>query len=189
MTYLFDLPFETDAFSSGQISSKLWLCEEVEKLFDRIDQIWIYGGWYGTTSFLLKSRNNIQINKIRSWDIDPDCERKADMLNENWVWQEWAFKAYTGDCNELQPAVSCPDMIINTSTEHFDKLDWWHNIPKGMIVVLQGNNMLHEDHCVDFDCLDTFKKTFPLSETYFAGQLDFKYDTGGFSRYMVIGKK
>jgi hypothetical protein len=111
------------------------------------------------------------------------------MLNENWVWQEWAFKAYTGDCNELQPAVSCPDMIINTSTEHFDKLDWWHNIPEGMIVVLQGNNMIHDDHCVDFDCLDKFKETFPLSETYYSGQLDFKYETGGFSRYMVIGKK
>ena len=28
-----------DAFSSGQISSKIWLCEELEKLFDRIDHM------------------------------------------------------------------------------------------------------------------------------------------------------
>lgn len=178
-----------DAFSSGQITSKLWLCEELENLFDRIDRIWIYGGWYGTTAFLLKSRNNISIDKIRSWDLDPSCEKIADTINENWVWQEWAFKAYTGDCNELQPALGCPDLIINTSTEHFDRMDWWERIPKGMIVALQGNNMPHEDHCVYSDTLDTFVKTYPLSNLMFSGQKDFKYETWGFSRFMVIGKK
>lgn len=180
---------DSDAFSSGQITSKLWLCEEVEKLFDRIDQIWIYAGWYGMTSFLLKSRNNIKIGKIRSWDIDPSCERIADSLNENWVWQEWAFKAYTGDCNQMKPAIGCPDMIINTSTEHFESMEWWDNIPKGMVVVLQGNNMPHEDHCIYSDSLKTFIETYPMSELLFSGQKDFKYEAWGFSRFMVIGKK
>ena len=188
MGYLMD-QIESDAFSSGQISSKLWLCEELEKLYDRIDQIWIYGGWYGTTAFLLKARNNIKIDKIRSWDIDPSCERIADTINENWVWQEWAFKAYTKDCNEIQPALGCPDLIINTSTEHFNTSEWWDRIPKGMPVVLQGNNMPHEDHHVYSESLATFSKTYPLSTTLFAGQKDFKYETWGFSRFMLIGKK
>lgn len=179
-----------DAFSSGQISSKIWLCEELEKLFDRIDHIWIYGGWYGLAAFLLKSRNNIEIGKIRSWDIDPSCERIADTINENWVWQDWAFKAYTGDCNKiLQPALGLPDLIINTSTEHFNSIEWWEKIPKGVIVALQGNNMLHDDHYVHSDSLNTFLKTYPVSEIYFSGQKDFKYDTWGFSRFMLIGKK
>jgi len=180
---------EADAFSSGQITSKLWLCEELEKIFDRIDQIWIYGGWYGTTAFLLRTRNNIKIGKIRSWDVDPECERIADMINENWVWQEWAFKAYTHDCNEIEPAIGCPDLIINTSTEHFNSREWWDNIPEGMTVVLQGNNMHHEDHCVYTGDLDEFIKLYPLSETYYKGQKDFKYETWGFSRFMLIGKK
>ena len=78
-----------DAFSSGQIGSKLWLCEELEKLFDTIDSIWIYGGWYAVTAFLLNSRNNIKIEYIRSYDVDPACAEVADMINENWVYQNW----------------------------------------------------------------------------------------------------
>lgn len=180
---------DADAFSSGQITSKLWLCEELETLFDQIDQIWIYGGWYGMTSFLLKSRNNIKIKKIQSWDLDPACEKIADSINENWVWQEWAFKAYTGNCNNLHPALGCPDVIINTSTEHFDSLTWWNNIPTGMTVVLQGNNMPHDDHVVHTETLEEFANLYPLATTHFRGQKDFKYETWGFSRFMLIGVK
>jgi len=180
---------DKDAFSSGQIGSKLWLCEELEKLFDRIDQIWIYGGWYGLVSFLIKSRNNIAIEKIQSWDIDPGCESVADMINENWVWQDWAFKSHTGDCNKLKPSLGNPDLIINTSTEHFDSLAWWKNIPKGMTVALQGNNMLHNDHHIHSQDLRDFMNLYPLTDLLFAGQKDFNYKTWGFSRYMVIGIK
>lgn len=180
---------DSDAFSSGQIGSKVWLCEELEKLFDRIDQIWIYGGWYGMTAFLLKSRNNIKIGKIQSWDIDPACEPLADTINENWVWQEWAFKAYTGDCNQLRPSTGSPDLIINTSTEHFDDLEWWHRIPKGTIVALQGNDMPHKDHHVHSSSLEQFSKSYPLTEIYFSGQKDFDYTSWKFSRFMLIGKK
>ena len=58
-----------DAFSSGQIGSKLWLCEQAEKYFETIDSIWIYGGWYGLTAFLLRARNKINIGNIRSFDL------------------------------------------------------------------------------------------------------------------------
>ena len=178
-----------DAFSSGQIGSKIWLCEELERLFDRVDHIWIYGGWHGITAFLLKSRGNIEVDKIKSWDIDPECERIADVINENWVWQDWAFKAYTGDCNELQPAPGLPDLIINTSTEHFESRQWWDRIPRGTMVALQGNDMPHDDHHVHSSSLTDFARSFPLSITYFVGQKDFDYTTWKFSRFMVIGKK
>ena len=183
------MEIDKDAFSSGQIGSKIWLCEELEKLYDRIDQVWIYGGWYGMTAFLLKTRANIKIGKIRSYDIDPSCELVADMLNENWVWQDWAFKAQTGDCNQIQPSLGSPDIIINTSTEHFESLDWWHKIPKGMAVVLQGNNMPHKDHYNHSASLTAFANTFSLSAVLFAGQKDFHYDTWNFSRFMLIGIK
>jgi hypothetical protein len=178
-----------DAFSSGQVGSKLWMCEELEKLYDRIDEIWIYGGWYAVSALLLRARNNIKINRISSWDIDPSCEPIADRINENWVWQEWAFKAYTGDCNDLEPSIGCPDLIINTSTEHFESLDWWHKIPKGMHVVLQGNDMPHDDHVVHSKDLDNFVELYPMSRLDFAGKKDFKYETWGFSRFMLIGVK
>ena len=176
-----------DAFSSGQLGSKLWLVETLEKYFDSIDSISIYGGWYAVTAFLLLTRNNIKINKIKSIDIDPDCETIADALNEFYVWQDWKFKAYTADCNKMlyEPV----DLVINTSTEHFESTAWFDNIPEGTCVALQGNNMIHDDHYSHFKSLAQFKKTYKLQEYLFVGEQEFTYPDWSFTRYMCIGTK
>jgi hypothetical protein len=178
-----------DAFSSGQIGSKLWLCEQLESLFKNIDSIWIYGGWYATTAFLLKSRSNIDISTIRSYDVDPECESVADMINENWVYQGWQFKAHTADCSTLNPVLGKPELIINTSTEHFDSMEWWHNIPKGTYVAIQGNNMKHDDHVVYSKSLDDFCHAYPTDTILYKGELEFIYPNWKFTRFMLIGIK
>lgn len=180
---------DKDAFSSGQVGSKIWLCEEIEKLFSSIDLVWVYGGWHGIAGFLLLSRNNVHIGKIKSFDLDPSCESIADMLNENWVIKDWQFKAVTEDCNNIKFEDSCPDLIINTSTEHFTSRDWWNNIPKGTVVALQGNNMPHDDHHVHTGSLDEFVAQYPLSELLYSGEREFVYPTWSFTRFMVIGHK
>jgi len=178
-----------NAFSSGQIGSKLWLCEELEALFDKIDTIWVYGGWYGLTGFLLLSRNNIEIGNIRSLDIDQHCEYVADMINENWVIDNWKFKAFTENCNEIEISDVKPDLIINTSTEHFARRSWWDNIPEGTTVALQGNNMAHEDHHIHTESLESFIEQFPLTTILYQGEKTFTYPDWSFTRFMVIGVK
>ena len=176
-----------DAFSSGQIGSKLWLCEELEKIINSVDTIWIYGGWYGLTGFLLSSRNNIQIKEIRSIDIDPACEEIADMINENWKWQQWKFKAVTMDCGKIFPTGI--DLIINTSTEHFENMNWYGNISRGTHVIFQGNNMNHDDHTSNINSLDEFVSQYDLTSIDFTGELEFVYPEWSFTRYMIIGTK
>jgi hypothetical protein len=183
------LNVDKDAFSSGQIASKIWLCEQLEKLFNDIDSVWIYGGWYGMTAFLLQSRGNISISSIRSYDLDPTCEAVADMINENWVYQKWKFKANTADCCSLKPKLNDPDLIINTSTEHFDNIEWWENIPKGAYVALQGNNMAHDDHVIHSASLADFCQTYPLDKILYKGELEFTYPDWNFTRFMQIGIK
>jgi hypothetical protein len=134
----------------------------------------------------LLSRGQYNVAKIRSYDIDPAAEAVADMVNENWVWQDWKFKAFTTDCSSV---ASDADLVINTSTEHFESRKWWDNIPAGTRVVLQGNNMPHEDHVYVTDTLEDFLFQFPLSETVYKGKLPFVYPTWKFERYMVIGIK
>ena len=178
-----------DAFSSGQIGSKIWLCEELEKIYEHIDLLAIYGGWYGILPFMLKVRNNIKIDKIVSLDSDPDCQPVADAINENWVWQDWQFKAFTEDCNKSFTSLRNPDFIINTSTEHFETMDWWDRIPQGTAVALQGNNMIHEDHHVYSSCLEDFMKTYPLKSVLYSGEKEFVYPDWCFTRFMIIGEK
>lgn len=180
----------SDAFSSGQIGSKLWLCEELEKLYSKIDYICIYGGWYGITAFLLNSRNIILIKKIRSIDINPECESVADMFNEFWKWQGWKFKAITDDCNLVyHKLTNTPDLIINTSTEHFDSDKWFQDLPKGTHVALQGSDMIHDEHVIKIKDLDQFKELFSLSEIMYEGERQFTYPTWKFKRFMQIGIK
>jgi len=136
---------------------------------------------------LLLSRGLFPVDRIRSFDKDPSCERVADTICENWVWKDWTFKAFTADCDELRP--NDVDLIINTSTEHFDNMNWFNKIPKGTRVVLQGNNMPHEDHIVHSETLADFIESYPLSEYVFAGEKEFVYPSWKFTRYMIIGVK
>ncbi len=183
-----------DSFSDGQIGSKLWLCEELENLGWSSHITHIYAGWYALTAFLLLNRKKFQVNYIRSFDIDPECQIVADIINSNWICQDWKFKAYTHDCNMILKNIMTPDtgkcdLIINTSTEHFKSMDWFHNIPAGTRVILQGNNMLHDDHYVYSETLNDFIKTYPLAEINYTGQKEFKYSNWGFTRYMIVGIK
>ena len=179
---------KTDAFTHGQIRSKLWLCAELEKLNWSSDLTWIYGGWYGLTAFLLRSRDKFKVNRIHSYDIDPSCKAIAEMINDNWVCQSELFRAHTLDCNLLLPTKS--DLIINTATEHFPSMDWWNNIPSGKRVILQGNNMVHEgEEVIISTSLDDFKQRYLLSGYEYTGEIEFNYNTWGFKRYMVIGIK
>jgi hypothetical protein len=174
-----------DAFSNGQIDSKLWLCEELERLGWSSDLTYIYAGWYGVTAFLLLSRGKFHVYKIRSLDIDPTCQPVADMINENWVFKEWKFKAFTQDCNNFEGQYG--DLVINTSTEHFDSMDWFTRLPKGTRVILQGNNMPHDDHVIYSNTLEDFVNTYPLSSVAYQGQKEFVYPDWKFTRYMMIG--
>jgi hypothetical protein len=178
----------SDAFSSGQVGSKLWLCEELERTGWTSNLTYIYGGWYGITAFLLLSRGKFDVGQIQSFDIDPSCEAVADMINENWVWQAWKFKAFTLDCNEHVRGYNA-DLIINTSTEHFDSMDWFDSIKPGTRIVLQGNNMPHDDHVVHITTLEEFKTQYPLSNFIYEGTKEFVYPDWKFTRFMVIGIK
>ena len=175
-----------DSFSHGQIVSKIWLCEELENLQWSSNTTHIYGGWYAMTAFLLFSRGKFKVNYIESFDLDPECESVARMINDRWVIEK-KFQAYTRDCS--QPIEGNRDLVINTATEHFPSLDWFNNIPGGTRVALQGNNMLHDDHFVHSESLSSFIKTYPLSKIDYLGTKDFDYVEWGFTRYMIIGVK
>lgn len=179
--------FNNDAFSNGQIDSKLWLCQELEKLGWDSSLTHIYGGWYGVLAFLLLSRQQFSVARIESYDLDPACESVADMINNNWVIKNWQFKAHTADCDFVDKTQA--DLIINTSSEHFDSMLWFNSIPEGKRVIIQGNNMPHDDHVVYSNSLESFVETYPLSTLLYSGKLNFQYPDWAFTRYMIIGVK
>lgn len=187
---------DLDSFSSSQIQSKLWLVQKLEFVLNENcptdssngHRIWILAGWYGITNLLIRSRNQLPVKEVRSFDIDPTCEKIADDINNLWVWRAWEFKAHTADINKLEYAPK-PDIVINSSVEHMTSDEWWDRIPMGTYVCLQSSNMDHEDHVNKFDNAHEMLRKYPLSEPMYEGVKRFQYDDWGFYRSMIIGIK
>ncbi len=181
-----------DAFSSGQILSKLWLAEELEKVIatEAIPEpltVAALGGWYGMMNFILCIRDRIKIDKFVSIDQDLDACDAADQLNEPWVWQQWRFKSQCADAN--QEDLSGYNLVINTSTEHFENHTWFNNIASGTIVAIQSNDMQHDDHCCNHHSLEDVILQFPVSRVCYSGLKKFIYPDWEFTRFMIIGIK
>lgn len=182
--------FDPTAFMSGQIISKLWLCEELEPIlrdrFDRDVDAWLLGGWYGMTSFLLQSRA-APVGHVTSFDIDGAATIGAMIYNEAFVHLR-TFDAITQDVLTLDYS-SSPDLIINTSTEHMADRSWFDLIPAGKMVVIQTNDMPHDDHVFAHESVEQLVEEFPLTTNIFTGDLPFHYDDWSFKRFMLIGIK
>ena len=192
-----------DALSEGQIKSKQWLMNELEVLDLPMGTVVVCAGWYGTLSYLLLEDSKLDIERIVSVDIDPSCEPIAEKLNLEYVVDGWRFKAVTKDImhidyksdklemwakgkNEFIPVTIVPDTIINTSCEHLDHFArWYKKIPKGKLVVLQGNDLEIPEHVNRFRNLDDFESKTPMSKVLFSGELQFDM----YTRFMRIGIK
>ena len=197
------IPFSRDAFSSGQVGSKLWLIQLLESLVPAHgrtgDQsVWILGGWEGVLGFMLLARegspNALLLQSVRSFDLDEPATARANVLCENWVWREWRFRAFTVDCNELDYDADAwgprPTIVINTSVEHFGQSnDWFAKIPPGTVVALQASDFAHDgaDHLIKD--AESLAQLYPLSTEWFRGSMGFEYSNWSFNRLMTIGVK
>jgi len=189
-----NLTLNKNAFSSSQVLSKIWMAENLESaVIDNCSitprKVLCLGGWYGLTNFILRTRDNINIGKFRSVDIDQEACDNADLVNKAWEYQEWQFKSICEDVNKFTYSLDEYDTVINTSSEHMENTQWFDNIPIGALVVIQSNNMPHEEHCHNHNSVDELAKEYPLKTTFYSGTKNFTYPDWSFDRYMIIGIK
>lgn len=188
-----------DAFSLGQLKSKLWL---IDNLPDNLGIVFICAGWYGTLASLMFDRARSKFEKIRSFDIDGSCAAVADTMNRTWVMDGWQFKASTLDILDIDyptehvtyradgsslELIEMPDTIINTSCEHIENFAvWYDKIPHGTTVILQSNNFSAlEEHVNCVDSIEEFATTAPMDTILYSGELDLP----NYRRFMLIGHK
>lgn len=175
-----------ESFWKGQVRSKIWLVEELEKTllkYHKERTIAIYGGWNGVLSSILFN-SKINIEHITSIDIDPMCEEIARTVNKRQEMQG-KFNAITAD---MVYHYENADVVINTSCEHItqEQYDKWLALqPDDAVFVLQSNNYFeHEEHVRCSIDLDDFTKISKI-QPYFRGILN----TPNYDRYMLIGRK
>lgn len=186
----------SESISPNQISSKLWLVQELKKTISNIPlNIEIVGGWFGWPLIGMLYKE-FDIEKIFMYDIDKNACRVAiqyrEIFNKNkddiWILNEnyWTRpeKRYV------------PNLVINCSSEHMKETFYkFNNYSKDCIFAIQSNNMFHiEDHvnCVESEeeLIDKHK----IREVLYSGSQniiewhDEKIEESKYKRFMVIGK-
>ena len=180
-----------DAFWYGQLISKGWLSNQLANhVSEKPVNIYIFGGWVGILANMLFQNERININKIRSIDIDPWCESIADTVNKNYEMNDWKFKAVTSDMSTYKYQTDLyPHIVINTSTEHVTQEvydEWYSKIPTDTLIVIQGNNLFScDEHIRCSNNLDEFKFQNRVTDEYWSGELS----TNVYTRYMSIWRK
>lgn len=193
-----------DAFSNGQLNSKLWLIDIVNTLGIPLGKVWTLCGWIGTLAYLMfMHKDQLSVVSVRSFDIDSTCHELADTMNRAYVVDSWKFKATTMDVNLLQyddftydtvkrdgtvqSVFESADTVINTSCDHMGASNqWWDNIPVGKLVVLQNNDFFeHDEHSNCCYTIEQFKDNYPMQQILFEGVLDCTI----YNRFMLIGYK
>ena len=199
-----NIEYDKDCFSRGQLQSKLWLIKELKKLNVNLGTVFICAGWYATLATML-FENKFNVDKIRSFDIDPKCVDVAEVFNKPWFVDKWNFKALTHDIHDInyeehtwqfwsnannrmsKPITDVPNTIINTSCEHIQNFnEWYGKIPLGKLVILQGNNYFEiAEHVNCSENIYEFSEKIPMTSVLYQGELTLpKY-----TRFMKIGIK
>ena len=202
--FINNIEIDNDCFSRGQLQSKLWLIDELQKLDVDLGTVFLCAGWYATLSTML-FESNIKLDKVRSFDIDETTVEIAETFNKQWFADGWKFKAIVDDINNIDynghtwhawsnsnnrmsnPITDIPDTIINTSCEHIENFaDWYAKIPDGKLVVLQSNNYYEiKEHVNCVKDIYEFKDMAPMSTLLYMGMKELpKY-----TRFMLIGYK
>lgn len=182
-----------DAWSDGQMRSKLWLCDLIEKDFANSGsplEIWIFGSWYGLLAQFLLIRGKLPLKQIRLFDIDSEAVRVSHKMLDTWIHgKKIEILHHQMDCTKIPTALweQKPDLVINTSSEHF-KNDSWFNFPKGIHFYAQSTNMDHPTHISRSSSLEDFKYQLGLaSKITHAEKMEFRYPGFEFDRYMISG--
>ena len=192
-----------DAFSRGQVLSKIWLVTELAKIQKDFKMIHVHAGWLGQIRLYL-DQVGINYNKMRIFDIDPIVMELSDKVFNNSQLKDWKVKSAYFDITDVSQIFrdgyaytptnnitekSLPDCVINTSCEHFDN-DWYYKLQirsEGWnnLVAIQTNNFHSiEDHINTVHSLDEMKMKYPMDEILYEGELELN----GYTRYMLIGK-
>jgi hypothetical protein len=197
-----------DAFSRGQVLSKIWMATELAKVKKDFDSVFLLAGWFGQAR-LFFDLADISYNQMRVIDIDPlackvsdqifnieqltDYKVKSvelDLTDMSWLYRtgaQYKVKNYTNNTSFDEKMI--PDLVINTSAEHFHE-DWYHKfvnrpLETDPIFVIQSNN-LHEvdDHINSIHSMSEMKKKFPMTRLLYEGVLQLT----GYKRFMLIGR-
>lgn len=181
------LDIDITSFSHGQITSKIWLCDQIETYLTPNTKVLILGAWYNVLGFMLLTRYK-QITKLTGIDINPDVKPIADKICDAWP---SIVNNITIDSDKVD--MEDYDIIINCSPEHMTTNDWFNNIPNNKLVIIQSSDMTIQEEpwlvCNQNTSLVGLNNKYKCQTVLFSDTIKLPYSTSFYQRFMIIGKK
>lgn len=187
--------YPKDAFSLGQMASKIWLRNCLQVVPIQSNTQWaLLGCWIGSLVPLLY--DSFAIKRIYGFDIDPVAVSKSEIFNRKYVEDNWKYKGVVADVSMLDTCELefqtggelinfTPTVVINTSCEHMDT-SWFDTASNEQLIVMQTNNSPDFDGHINIcESIEDMQSKYPLSNTLFVGSLE----TPVYTRFMQIGYK
>ena len=173
------------SFTPDLVFSKLWLMRELAKISPDVSTMYILGSWYGNLALLLTRYPQIQVDHMINVETDPERldtgERILDQAGAGNV--EHMLK----DANNLDYRQLGPNgVVVNTSLNDIKGTDWFENIPKGTLVVMQARDQVENEQ---FAGPGDIEQKFPLDQVLYSGSLDLEDPETKYTRFMIIGVK
>jgi hypothetical protein len=180
-----------DAFSHGQILSKIWLCEQLESHLPNNTRAAILGSWYNVLAFMMLTRRSDLYQFILGIDIDLLATDIADRVCDAWrIGCDKKVSNITANSDGFDYTEF--NLVINCSVEHMNS-NWFNTIPDRTIVCIQSSNVIDQSFpwliSNPNPDMETLIKKYPLSQTLFSGEKEFNYGNWGYKRFMLIGVK
>jgi hypothetical protein len=173
------------SFTHDLTTSKVWLLQQVGKLVDHVDTVYILGSWYGNTSLYMILQPEFEYKKIINVEVDQGMlDQSAKMIkhiNGKNV-QHMLTNANKLDYRQLGDN----GLVINTSLTDMPGHQWFDNIPDSTLVALQARD---HDPNRQFHSTNDILKLYPLNEVLYKGSINLTDPETNYTRYMVIGKK
>lgn len=177
-----------DALSRNQIQSKFWLIEKMKEcgatgksqIKDNIldpQTFVVVGGWVGILPWIMELSKDFEPYKLIhppnliNIDIDPNVHLAADKLLAGVT--KFNYSGVARDIKKYNFTQHKNLIVIDTIVEHFrNHGKWVQSLPKGTLVVLQGNNMFDEpDHVNCHNSLEEFVEASGLNTIIWSGEL------------------
>lgn len=186
--------YPKDAFSLGQVVSKIWLMAVLQAHQPPVKQVAILGCWIGSLVPLL--HKHFAIQRTYGFDLDPEAVAQSEKFNRMLVEDNWKYKGVVADASQMDTSNMefqtggeliqvKPDWLINTSCEHMDT-NWFETADTDQLIIMQTNNSPdfagHINTCKD---MQQVEQKYPLSTVLFSGELV----TPVYTRFMQIGYK
>lgn len=190
------------SFSHGQVISKIWLCEELEKYCKHDDNIYILGGWHNVLGFMLSVRKPNFFKRIQNVDINNEVIEFSNSICDAWInvmHSESHIINTCADANDYELYLNNKtDIVVNCSVEHFTSNEWFDKLPPNTLVCIQSTDIKNKEI---IDSVETFVQNqpnkdfatllnrFPMKEYLYTGTKTFEYPTLEYNRFMMIGRK